>query len=188
MKGIDVSGQTTMSGRSAPSWTGGGRQREMVLEDRRTLAVVELLGLVDHRLDNADGHLRLERRRCRLGEPVKAESDMRREERCGDGETGARALARPDQSRRGEDENGQHVDRRKIDDAGRLHHQRHRHGRIADGIPREAGKEKTAQPFGDAEAERKGGDPAPTIRPEAAGNDDRQRGKRARERPGGRRR
>ncbi|MGZ2439319.1 hypothetical protein ACVI55_001755 [Sinorhizobium medicae] len=88
---------------------------------------------------------------------------------------GARALARPDQSRSGEHKDGQHVDRREIDDACRLHHQGHRHGRITDGIPRKAGKNKTAEPFGDAEAERKGSDPAPAVGPKTAGNDDRQR-------------
>ncbi len=111
MKGIDVSRPTTMSGRLGATWTGAAvSERWSSKIDARSRSS-SFLAWSDHRLDDADGHLRLERHRCRLGEPVKSRKRHAPQRALRRWRDRRRApLPRPDQSRRGEDENGQHVE------------------------------------------------------------------------------
>ncbi|MNT30861.1 hypothetical protein D3C72_1666750 [compost metagenome] len=88
-------------------------------------------------------------------------------------ETRPHAFFRADQGRRGEDEDGKRGDTKKTEQMRRLHHDRHRHDAITDGVPGKASCYEAAEPFQKAECGRKCGDTAETVRPDDIGGCDR---------------
>ena len=127
------------------------------------------------------------------GEADGAEAEMGDEQDAGGGEGDApgAAVARvlaDQQDRRGEDEAGGERQPPDADERGRLHHQRHRRQRVADRVPREAGEEMAAQPFGDRQGHGEDEHARPAVATRRGGRAPRRRPRRAPARPAGRRR
>ena len=98
------------------------------------------------------GHERIGRR----GQARDTDEQMGAEDHCRDRERRAASFAiRLDlghqQNRRSENDEGGERQAPDADERGRLHHERRRRERIAEGVPRKAGEEMPAQPFGGRE-------------------------------------
>ncbi len=108
------------------------------------------------------------------GKPHGAEAEMGEKQNRRGGERDAagpaiRGVLGDEQDRRGEDEAGGERQSPQADERGRLHHQRHRGQRIANCVPREAGEQMPAQPFGNRHCHREDEHPRPAVGPEEAG-------------------
>jgi hypothetical protein len=99
---------------------------------------------------------------------------MSREQQRGKRDRRLRAPSRCDQRRRREDQHTNHIHRIRSSNRDRLHHQRKRHDRLADRIPRKTCKDKAAQPFGKPEGCCERQQPHKPVRPEKPGKRSRQ--------------
>ena len=142
-----------------------GRQVEKGAENLVARCLVELGGLIDRRLDDADRQA-ADRRNVGQAEPEIAEADMRGDEQQGKRQADADVAIAGKQRRHREHEDRERVHADHADHRYRLHQQRRRHCGIADRIPGKAGEQKGAQPLEQRERGGECGDAADIVGPE----------------------